>query len=244
MKVPDGRVLPALLAIGADADRRPAEAPAASHSGRPDLSRAAFGTATGEAVERFTLTNANGVEVSAITYGGIITSLDGARPHRRIADIVLGFDSLDGYLKGHPFFGAIVGRYGNRIAKGRFTLDGKEYTLATNNGPNHLHGGAARLRQAGLEAPRSCRRQNTIAFSAAPAPTARKAIPAPCSVHVVYTLTDDNELIVDYHGTTDKPTPVNLTQHSYFNLAGGSGRHPRPRADARTPIGTRRSTRR
>ena len=92
-------------------------------------------------MEAFTLKNANGIEVTAITYGGIITSLKVPDRNGAIGDIVLGFDSIDGYLKGHPFFGAIVGRYGNRIAKGRFSIDKQTYTLATNNGPNHLHGG-------------------------------------------------------------------------------------------------------
>ena len=106
------------------------------------MTRAPFGkTADGQAVEAFTLKNASGVEVTAITYGGIITSLKVPDRNGALGDIVLGFDSIDGYLKGHPYFGAIIGRYGNRIAKGRFVIDQQPYTLATNNGPNHLHGG-------------------------------------------------------------------------------------------------------
>ena len=107
----------------------------------PVVKREAFGSVDGRAIEQFTLTNKNGVEVRAITYGGIITSIKTPDRAGAMGDIVLGFDSIDGYLAGHPFFGAIIGRYGNRIAKGRFTIDGQEYKLATNNGPNHLHGG-------------------------------------------------------------------------------------------------------
>ncbi|HZB26840.1 MAG TPA: hypothetical protein VE379_11935, partial [Vicinamibacterales bacterium] len=109
---------------------------------KPGVSRAPFGrTADGKAVEIFTLTNRNGLEVKAITYGGIITSVRVPDRAGALADVVLGFETLDGYLKGHPYFGAIVGRYGNRIAGGRFAIDGRTFTLATNNGPNHLHGG-------------------------------------------------------------------------------------------------------
>src|ERR1044072_5733682 len=115
--------------------------PANTSPAGPVVKRAPFGAVGGQPIEVFTLTNKNGIEVDAITYGGIITSIKTPDRSGKIADIVLGFNSIDGYLGDHPFFGAIIGRYGNRIAKGRFTIDGTEYTLATNNGPNHLHGG-------------------------------------------------------------------------------------------------------
>jgi len=172
----------------------------------------------GKAVERFTLTNANGVELKAISYGGIITSLRVPDRTGRLDDIVLGFDNLEGYLKEHPFFGAIIGRYGNRIAKGAFTLDGKTYTLATNNAPNHLHGGNNGFDKVPWTGDPVAGR-NAIAFTRT-SPDGEEGYPGNLRVRVTYTLTDKNELIVDYLATTDKPTPVNLTQHSYFNLAG------------------------
>jgi aldose 1-epimerase len=172
----------------------------------------------GKAVERFTLTNANGIELKAITYGGIITSLRVPDRTGRLDDIVLGFDNLESYLKDHPFFGAIIGRYGNRIAKGTFTLDGQTYKLATNNGPNHLHGGDKGFDKV-LWTVEPVAGRNAIAFSRT-SPDGEEGYPGNLRVQVTYTLTDANELIVDYRATTDKATPVNLTQHSYFNLAG------------------------
>jgi aldose 1-epimerase len=172
----------------------------------------------GKAVERFTLTNANRVELKAINYGGIITSLRVPDRSGRLDDIVLGFDSLESYLKDHPFFGAIIGRYGNRIAKGAFTLDGQTYELAANNGPNHLHGGNKGFDKV-LWTAEPVAGSNAIAFSRT-SPDGEEGYPGNLRVQVTYTLTDANELIVDYRATTDKATPVNLTQHSYFNLAG------------------------
>jgi aldose 1-epimerase len=172
----------------------------------------------GKAVERFTLTNAKGIELKAISYGGIITSLRVPDRTGRLDDIVLGFDSLDAYLKDDPFFGAIIGRYGNRIAKGAFTLDGQTYKLAANNGPNHLHGGHMGFDKV-LWTAEPVAGKNAVTFSRT-SPDGEEGYPGNLRVQVTYTLTDANELIVDYRATTDKATPVNLTQHSYFNLAG------------------------
>lgn len=189
------------------------------------LTRAPFGrTPDGQAVEVFTL-NASGLEVRAVTYGGIILSL--ATPDRegRLADIVLGYDSLEGYVRASPYFGAIVGRYANRIARGRFTLDGTSYRLATNNGPHHLHGGTRGFDKMvwGAE-PVEHAGGVGVAFTHT-SPAGDEGYPGTLSARVTYTLTDRHELIVDYHATTDQATPVNLTQHSYFNLAGqGAGR--------------------
>ena len=187
----------------------------------PVVKREAFGSVAGRPIEQLTLTNKNGVEVKAITYGGIITSITTPDRTGAMGDIVLGFDSLDGYLAGHPFFGAIVGRYGNRIAKGRFTIDKQEYKLATNNGPNHLHGGIKgfdkQVWNAGVLPPMAG--QSSIVFTYTSA-DGEEGYPGTLSVEVTYTLNDKNELIVDYLARSDKATHVNLTQHSYFNLAG------------------------
>jgi aldose 1-epimerase len=192
------------------------------------VSREPFGQIPGAAgaapqpVDVYTLKNANGMEVRAITYGGIITSLKAPDRTGAVADIVLGFDTLDGYLKGHPFFGAIIGRYGNRIGQARFTVDGQTYKLAANNGPNHLHGGPKGFDKV-LWSAQPVSWKNAVTFSRT-SPDGEEGYPGALSVQVTYQLTDKNELIVEYQATTDKATPVNLTQHSYFNLAGdGSG---------------------
>lgn len=170
----------------------------------------------------FTLKNDHGVTVQAITYGGIITSITTPDRNGVTSDIVLGFDSIDGYLKEHPYFGAIIGRYGNRIAKGRFALDGQTYKLATNNGANHLHGGVRGFdKHVWAGAPLAGK--NGVAFTRT-SPDGEEGYPGNLTVRVTYELTDHNQLVAQYKATTDKATPVNLTQHSYFNLAGaGSG---------------------
>jgi aldose 1-epimerase len=197
------------------------ERPAAPAAERPahTVMREPFGTTPdGTQVDVYTLRNTAGVEVRAITYGAIITSLRTADRRGVTGDIVLGFDTLDGYLKGHPYFGAIVGRYGNRIGGARFSLEGASYTLAANNGPNHLHGGIMGFDKFVWTAqPVSWR--NAVVFSRTSA-DGEEGYPGSLAVQVTYELTDRNELIVDYVATTDKPTPVNLTQHSYFNLSG------------------------
>lgn len=174
----------------------------------------------GTTVELYTLANRHGTEVGIMTYGGTLTALRTRDRQGRLADIVLGFDGLEPYLKGTPYFGALIGRYGNRIAKGRFTLDGQTYTLATNGGPNHLHGGVEGFDKKVWSAE---------PFSGADAagvklgllsPDGDQGYPGTLRVTAIYTLTDDDELILELRATTDKPTLVNMTQHSYFNLAG------------------------
>ena len=211
----------------------------AGQAGKTAVKREPFGKMPdGKPVERFTLTNANGVELKAISYGGIITSLRVPDRTGKLDDIVLGFDTLDGYLKDHPFFGAIIGRYGNRIGKAQFSLDGKVYKLAANNGPNHLHGGTKGFDKVlwSVEPIGS----NGLDFTRT-SPDGEEGYPGNLRMRVTYTLSDKNELIVEYHATTDKATPVNLTQHSYFNLAGQSsgdilGHELMLNADRYTPV--------
>ncbi|MCY3487371.1 MAG: galactose mutarotase, partial [Bacteroidetes bacterium] len=186
------------------------------------VERTHFGTLPdGEDVERFRLQNTAGAEASIITYGATLVSL--ATPDRDglIEDIVLGYDSLAGYLEANPYFGSIVGRYANRIAEGAFTLDGETYTLARNNGPNHLHGGVKGFDKANWEVEQIIEDTNQVGVSLNYVSTdGEEGYPGTLNVRVTYLLTEDNRLIVDYEATTDKATPVNLTQHAYFNLAG------------------------
>jgi aldose 1-epimerase len=185
------------------------------------VSRGSFGKMPdGASVDIYTLTNTHGVEIKALTYGGIIQSLRVPDKAGRFSDVVLGFDGLAGYLAEHPFFGAIIGRYGNRIGKARFTLDGRTYKLAANNGPNHLHGGVRGFDKVLWNAEQAKTGEGPAVAFTRTSPDGEEGYPGNLNVRVTYTLTDKNELIVDYHATTDKATPVNLTQHSYFNLAG------------------------
>jgi aldose 1-epimerase len=183
--------------------------------------REPFGTTDwGDAVSVYTLKNAHGMEVRATDYGGIILSLRVADRDGRFDDVVLGYDSLKDYVRASPYFGAIIGRYGNRIAGGRFSLDGQTYTLARNNGPNHLHGGLRGFdKVVWAVEPFESRDGVGLVFRYA-SPDGEEGYPGILRAQVTYTLTDRNELIFDYHATTDRATPVNLTQHSYFNLAG------------------------
>ena len=188
------------------------------------FTRAPFGQVDGKDVSLYTLTNAHGMEVRAMWYGATIVSLRVPDRNGRSDDVVLGFDAIDGYLAVEPYFGAIVGRYGNRIAKGQFTLDGKTYQLATNNGPNHLHGGVKGFDKVVWEAePFDRDGRSGIVFTHVSA-DGDEGYPGTLSARVTYTLTPANELTVEYSATSDKATPINLTQHSYFNLAGaGTG---------------------
>ena len=189
------------------------------------VTKAAFGTTRdGKSVDLYTLTNAHGIEVRAITYGGIIISLRVPDRGGQFDDVALGYDSLDGYLTVSPYFGAIIGRYGNRIAKGKFTLDGKAYALATNDGPNHLHGGVKGFDKVVWQAESFEGKDGVGVVFTYTSPDGEEGYPGNLAAKVTYTLTDQNELIFDYQATTDKATPLNLTQHTYFNLAGDGKR--------------------
>ncbi len=180
-----------------------------------------FGAADGQAVDLYTITNTHGMTLRVATYGCIITELHAPGRDGKMGDVVLGFDALDKYLAGHPYFGATIGRFGNRIARGQFTLDGVDYQLATNDGDNHLHGGDKGFDKMVWQAEEAG--DAAIQFSYT-SPDGEENYPGTLTVHMTYQLTDDNELRIDYEATTDKATPVNLTNHSYFNLAGeGAG---------------------
>jgi aldose 1-epimerase len=178
----------------------------------------------GVAIERLSLTNKNGLRLDAITYGGIITSLlvpdrDGAP-----GDIVLGFDSAARYAVGPlpPYFGALIGRYANRIARGRFTLDGRTYALPVNDPPNHLHGGTRGFdKRVWLAETRKVPGAETVKFTRVSG-DGEEGYPGAVEVRVTYTLRDSNELVIEYRAVTDAATPINLTQHMYFNLSAGA----------------------
>jgi aldose 1-epimerase len=189
------------------------------------VTKQSFGkTADGQNVDLYTLRNVHGVEAKITNYGGIVTSLKVPDRRGKFDDVVLGFNDLDSYLKGHPYFGAIIGRYGNRIAKGRFTLNGVEYKLAVNNGENTLHGGIKGFDKVVWTAQDSKTRLGPSIALTYLSKDGEEGYPGNLNVKVVYTLTNNNELRIDYTATTDKDTVTNLTHHSYFNLAGeGNG---------------------
>src|SRR5262245_22467780 len=189
-----------------------------------DPERKPFGTMPdGTVIEQFTLRNKNGMVAKFINYGGIITELHVPDKNGKTADVVLGFDNLKDYLEKNPYFGCITGRVANRIAKGKFTLDGKEYTLATNNGPNHLHGGVKGFDKKVWKG--ECGTENGgtqfVKFTYR-SPDGEEGYPGNLDVEVEYAISNDNVWRINYTAKTDKPTPVNLTQHAYFNLAGHS----------------------
>jgi aldose 1-epimerase len=184
------------------------------------VSSESFGAVQGQSVERYTLANSSGLRVRVLTYGGILQSIDVPDRDGQVANVTLGFKTLDEYVEHNPFFGALVGRFANRIAHGRFSLDGTRYELPINDGPNSLHGGSEGFDKrvwAGEIIPDGLKlRLNS--------PDGDQGYPGALEVEVTYTLLPDNALRVDYQATSDKSTPINLTQHAYFNLAGeGSG---------------------
>jgi aldose 1-epimerase len=196
-------------------------AAAAADPKGPSIEKQAFGKLPdGTPIDAYVLTNAHGVQAKVITYGGLLTELRVPDKSGQAADVVLGFDNLEGYLKGHPYFGSNVGRVANRIAKGKFTLDGKEYTLAINNGPNALHGGDKGFdKQVWKAEPVESKNRAAVRFTYQ-SKDGEEGYPGNLTATATYTLTDDNGLRIDYTATTDKATPVNLAHHSYFNLGG------------------------
>ena len=186
-----------------------------------NITRADFGkTPDGQSVDIYTLTNAHGLELRIMTFGGTCVSLKVPDRDGNLGDILLGHDSLKGYLSHDtsPYFGALIGRYGNRIGKGKFSLDGKEYTLATNDGENHLHGGVVGFDEKVWTA-EPMKKDNEVSLKLSyTSPDGEEGYPGTLKATVVYSLTNDNELRIDYAATTDKPTVCNLTNHNYYNF--------------------------
>lgn len=202
---------------------QPAEQDAVNTQGKVtmDIFKEEFGNLPdGTPIELYTLNNTFGLRARIMTYGAIVVSLEVPDRSGSTADITLGYDSLDGYLEATPYFGAIVGRYGNRIAEGRFSLDGVEYTLALNNEKNHLHGGLKGFDKVVWQA-ESFREKNAVGVKLSYLSVdGEEGYPGNLSCSVTYLLTEENELRIAYQAETDKSTPINLTHHSYFNLAG------------------------
>ncbi|MBS1668055.1 MAG: galactose mutarotase [Bacteroidetes bacterium] len=189
---------------------------------KPGITKVDWGQADGKKVELFTLTNGKGTQIKISNYGGIVTSFIVPDKQGHRSSIVVGFDSLSGYLAKPPYFGALIGRYGNRIGDAKFTLDGKRYTLAANNGKNALHGGLKGFDKVVWDA--------SIINDSLPSlklgylsKDGEEGYPGNLKVTVQYTLSNDDELKITYDAVTDKATPVNLTNHSYFNLTGDVG---------------------
>lgn len=203
----------------------PKAPPTPEEKSKNTISKAAFGTLPdGTAVDLFTLVNANGMEVRASNYGGIITALLVPDATGKVSDVTLGLKTFDDYVKNPPYFGAIIGRYGNRIAKGQFKIDDQTYKLPKNDGPNTLHGGLKGFDKVVWQAEPFEKEDSVGVIFTYTSKDGEEGFPGNLQTRVTYTLTDQNELSFEYHATTDKPTVVNLTQHAYFNLAGdGNG---------------------
>ncbi len=185
------------------------------------IEKQVFGkTPDGKEVVRYTLTNANGLAAKLITYGAILTGLEVSGRDGKLADVTLGYDTLEGYINDNCYLGATVGRCANRIANGRFTLEGKEYQLATNIEPNHLHGGVTGFNKVVWDAEAIEERNGPAVRFKYLSEDGEEGYPGNLGVTVTYSLTNNNELKISYEAQTDKATPVNLTHHSYFDLAG------------------------
>ena len=214
----------------------------ATSAGAGSVDDTSFGTTQDcKAVDLYTLTNDRGASVKFIAYGGIITAINVPDRWGKLGNIVLGFKELADYESKSPYFGALIGRYGNRIGGAKFTLDGTEYQLAANNGPNSLHGGTKGFDKVVWAVEPVTSESGAAARLSYTSKDGEEGYPGTLTVRVVYTLTNDNELRIDYEATTDKPTAVNLTSHSYFNLAGdgtaGIGDHILTiNADRYTPV--------
>jgi aldose 1-epimerase len=188
------------------------------------INKEVFGTVDNKEVYLYTLKNDSGFTIKITNYGGIVTSIFVPDKNGKFDNVVLGYDNLDEYLKDAPYFGAIVGRYANRIAKGKFVIDGKEYTLAVNNGTNHLHGGIKGFDKVVWDAQEIQIEKEVSLKLHYISNDGEEGYPGNLEVTIIYSVTNENELKIEYSAITDKPSPINLSHHSYFNLAGSSGR--------------------
>jgi aldose 1-epimerase len=213
-------------AIPSHAEQKKRNKSARTQGKKPSMSivKSPFGkTADNAEVSQYTCTNANGLVLKLMDYGAIITALETPDRNGKLQNITLGFPTLEGYLQRHPYFGATVGRYCNRIAKGKFTLDGKEYTLATNDKENHLHGGKVGFDKVMWQAEEVKTADAVGVRFHRSSPDGEEGYPGNLDVSVTYTLNNANELVIEFTATADKATPVNLTNHAYWNLSGGTG---------------------
>ena len=194
--------------------------PFAASAAKFSVTSKPFGEIDGKSVELYTLSNESGAKVSITNYGGTVTSIVVPDKGGKMGDVVLGFDSVAEYVEKSPYFGCITGRYANRIANGKFTLDGKDYSVATNNDPNHLHGGLKGFDKKIWKARIGNMGDSPSLVLTYTSPDGEEGYPGTLNNSVTYTWTQDNALRIRYKSTTDKPTILNLTNHSYFNLAG------------------------
>jgi aldose 1-epimerase len=209
-----------LAVVAATATAALAAGSTSSASCSPTITKEPFGSVGGQAVDRYTLKNCNKMEVKILTYGGILQEISVPDRRNRVANVTLGFDNLADYVAKSPYFGCITGRYANRIALGQFTLDGTPYQLATNNPPNHLHGGNVGFDKR-VWAAEPFKNAKTVGLELTyTSPDGEESYPGELTTEVTYTLTERNEIVMDYHATTDAPTIVNLTNHAYWNLEG------------------------
>lgn len=208
-----------LAACNNNADNTTPGTQQADSSKTYNMRESSFGTIDGTTITEYTLTNAAGMQAGIINYGGTVTKLIVPDKNNTMGDVVLGYDSLSGFLqKGNPYFNSLIGRYGNRIAKGKFTLDGSAYTLAGNNNGNSLHGGNKGYDKVIWNAEKLSDSSLKLTYLSK---DGEEGYPGNLNITVIYTLTNDNSLKLEYAATTDKATPVNLTSHCYFNLSAG-----------------------
>lgn len=192
---------------------------AAGDSTATTIKEAVFGNVDGKEVKEYTLTNKNGMQLSVMNYGGTITKLTAPDRDGKLGSVIITYDSLSGFQQtGNPYFGALIGRYGNRIANGKFSIDGNEYTLAKNNDGNSLHGGIKGFDKVYWNIEKQDGNSLKLTYTSK---DGEEGYPGNLDVTVFYTLTDDNEVKIDYSAKTDKPTVLNLTNHAYFNLSDG-----------------------
>ena len=235
-------VVAVLSLLGAAACGKGSQSASSMAQVTPRISLAPFGqTADGKGIDLITLRNQRSVEIRLMTYGGIILSIKTPDRTGAVDDITLGYDTAAGYFKNSTYFGVIVGRYANRIAKARFTLDGKAYTLPANNGVNSLHGGTVGWDQKVWHAEPFQNASGVGVVLTLTSPDGDQGYPGEVKAKVTYTLTDDSRLIVDYDATSNAPTVINMTQHTYFNLAGSKatdilGQELMINADRYTPV--------